>query len=296
MTKTPKSPVVTQEMIRLYDDYTHISLDRRGFMTELSRIAGGTAAAATLLPLLAANAAQAAIIAPDDPRVTTQTVTFPGATGEMRGYLAKPADATGPLPALIVLHENRGLNDHIRDVTRRAALEGYVALAPDMLSPAGGTPADEDQARALIGELDPETLGANLLATSAFLRATPEGTGAVGIMGFCWGGGMALRLATLDPALNAAVAYYGSQPPASDVPAIKAALMLHYAGLDDRINAGIPAFQTALDAAGTRYQIFTYEGVNHAFNNDTAAARYDPAAAALAWKRTFDFFQSELAG
>ena len=213
----------------------------------------------------------------------------------MRGYLVKPADATGPLPAVIVIHENRGLNDHTRDVARRAALEGFVALAPDFLSPAGGTPADEDQARELIGGLDQAMLTGNLVATAEFLRGHEDATGAVGVVGFCWGGGMALRLAVADPALNAAVAYYGSQPAAADVPAIKAKLMMHYAGLDDRINAGIPAFQAALDAAGTDYQIFVYDGVNHAFNNDTSEARYDKAAADLAWGRTIGLFKESLA-
>lgn len=297
MPRDPKSdakPEITQEMIRLYDDYTHLSLDRRGFMANLSRLAGGTAAAAAALPLIAANAAHATIIAEDDPAITAETVTWPGEGGEMQGYLVRPTAATGALPAVIIIHENRGLNEHTRDVARRAALEGFVALAPDFLSPAGGTPTDEDQARELISGLDREQLIGNLVATSAYLRQREDVTGPVGVMGFCWGGGAALNLAVADPDLGAAVAYYGSQPAAENVPAIKARLMMHYAGLDERINAGIPAFREALDASGTDYQMFTYDGVNHAFNNDTSDARYDQQAADLAWGRTFEFFTESL--
>ncbi len=296
MTDDQERPIITQEMIKAYDDYTHLSLDRRGFMSTLSQLAGGSAAAAAILPLIQANAAQAALVAADDPRLAVAEVSWPGEGGDVRGYLARPSQPGERFPALIVIHENRGLNDHIRDVTRRAALEGYVALAPDLLSPSGGTPADEDVARELIGALEPAVTIANLRAAATFLRDRPDSTGAVGAMGFCWGGGMVLRLAIADPDLRAAVSYYGGQPAAADVPAIKAHLLLHYAGLDDRINAGIPAFQKALDEAGVPYEIFTYDGVNHAFNNDTSAARYDKAAADLAWSRTFAFFKQTLDG
>ncbi|MFO1106111.1 MAG: dienelactone hydrolase family protein [Amaricoccus sp.] len=289
-------PTVTPEMIRLYDDYTHVSLDRRRFMASLSQLAGGSAAAAALVPLLAANAAAADQIAPDDPRLTAETVRWQGGDGPMQGYLVRPAGIADRLPGVLVLHENRGLNAHIRDVTRRVALEGFMALAPDLLAPAGGTPADEDAARAMIQAIQPEALTRNLRSSVAYLLARPDFTRGIGVVGFCWGGGAALQLAVAEPALTAAVSYYGMQPPASDVPRIKAQLLLQYAGLDERINAGIPAFQAALDAAGTRYQIFVYEGANHAFNNDTSAARYDPAAARLAWDRTIAFLHQALGG
>lgn len=288
------APAITQEMIRLYDDYTHLSLDRRKLMTSLSRIAGGSAAAAAILPLLQAQPAAAQMAPADDPRLSAEEIAWPGAAGEMQGYLARPAEGAESLPAIIVIHENRGLNDHTRDVARRAALEGFVALAPDFLSPAGGTPADEDQARTMIGELDQQALTQNLVATAEFLRGHEAASGAVGVVGFCWGGGMAARLAVSDPDLGAAVSFYGSQPQADEVPQIAAPLMLHYAGLDERINAGIPAFQQALDAAGVDYTIHIYEGVNHAFLNDTSEARYDAAAAELAWDRTIAFFRETL--
>jgi carboxymethylenebutenolidase len=216
------------------------------------------------------------------------------AAGEMKGYLAIPVGATNKLPAVIVVHENRGLNPHIRDVARRMALEGFVALAPDYLSPAGGTPTDEDQAREMIGALDPEKTIANATATRKFLAEHEKTTGKVGVTGFCWGGGLVNDLAVADPDLGAGVAYYGRQAKAEDVPAIKAPLMLHYAGLDERINAGIDAYKAALDANGKRYELHMYDGVNHAFNNDTAAARFNKAASDLAWSRTSGFLKTHL--
>jgi carboxymethylenebutenolidase len=288
-------PRITQEMVRLYDDYTHVHLDRRRFMDALAKAAGGTAAAASIAPLIAARPAWAQMVDERDARLTTEFVTFSGASGQMLGYLAYPLEVmAGELPAVIVVHENRGLNPHTEDIVRRLALEGFVALAPDFLSPEGGTPADEDLARELIGTLDLEDLTGNLVASAAFLRGRDEASENVGIVGFCWGGGMALRLAVADPELRAAVAFYGSQPDPADVPAIEARLLMHYAGLDDRINAGIPAFQEALDAAGTDYEMHMYEGVNHAFFNDTSEARYDEEAAALAWSRTVDFLREAL--
>jgi len=288
-------PHVTPEMIRLYDDYTHLSLDRRAFVAALSRIAGGGAAAAAVLPPLQADAARAAQIAENDARLIGEFVSWTGPSGPMMGYLARPVTAVEPLPGVVVIHENRGLNDHIRDVARRLALEGFVALAPDFLAPAGGTPADEDLARSMIGDLDPEVLRGNLVSSAEYLREAETTTGAVGAMGFCWGGGMASRLAVADPELRAAVSYYGSAPAAEDVPAIRARLLLHYAGLDERINAGIEPFRAALDAAGTGYEMHLYEGANHAFNNDTSEARYDAEAAALAWERTIAFLRDSLA-
>lgn len=288
-------PVITQAMIDAYDEYTHLTLDRRRFMEQLTRLAGSGAAAATIAPLLAANAAQAAIVAEDDPRVKGEDVTFPGGGGEMKGYLVKPAGQSGKLGTVIVVHENRGLNPHIRDVARRVALEGFVALAPDFLSPLGGTPVDEDKARDLFPKLDPGETAANALAAVAFLKAYQDGNGKVGAVGFCWGGGTVNMLAVNAPDLAAGVAYYGMQPKAEDVPRIKAALLLHYAGLDTRINAGIDAFKKELDAAHVEYTVHVYERANHAFNNDTSAARYDKQAADLAWGRTIAFLREKLA-
>ena len=291
----PTRPAVTQEMIRLYDEYTHLTLDRRGFLDKLTRLAGSSVAAAAIVPLLAADKAHAAIVAADDARITTKTVTFPGPDGvQLSGYLAAPKDAAGKLPSVLVIHENRGLNPHIEDVTRRLALDGFLALGIDLLSRDGGTPADEDAAREKIGKLDPAATIADAVAAVGYLKSLPDSNGKVGAVGFCWGGGVVNRLAVAAPDLAAGVAYYGMQPPAADAPKIKAKLMLHYAGLDERINAGIPAYEAALKAAGVDYQVFVYDGVNHAFNNDTSAARYDAAAAKLAWSRTIAFFKANL--
>ncbi|MFK0687350.1 dienelactone hydrolase family protein [Mesorhizobium sp. IMUNJ 23033] len=300
MTKSATSPeaarpAITQAMIDAYDQSTHLTLDRRRFMEQLTRLAGSGAAAAAIVPLLAANSAKAAIVAEDDPRVKGQDITYPGSGGEMKGYLVKPADQTGKLGTVIVVHENRGLNPHIRDVARRVALEGFVALAPDFLTPLGGTPGDEDKARDMFTKLDPAQTGANAVATVAFLKGDKDGNGKVGAVGFCWGGGTVNTLAVNSPDLSAGVAYYGMQPKAEDVPKIKAALLLHYAGLDERINAGIDAYKKALDAAHVEYTVYVYDGVNHAFNNDTSAARYDKKAADLAWGRTVAFLKEKLA-
>lgn len=286
---------ITQAMIDAYDDYTHLTLDRRGFMEKLTKLAGSSAAAVAIVPLLAANKAGAAMVEETDERLTSEDITYPGAGGEMKGYLVVPKDTAGPLPAVIVIHENRGLNAHIRDVARRMALEGFVALAPDFLSPLGGTPENEDQAREMFSRLDMAATVANGEATRAFLSADDRTNGKVGAIGFCWGGGLVNRLAIASPELGAAVAYYGSQPPADQVASIRAPLMLHYAGLDERINAGIDAYKAALDANGKTYELHVYEGVNHAFNNDTSAARYDKAAADLAWSRTVEFLKKNLA-
>ena len=286
---------ITQAMIDAYDEYTHLTLDRRRFMERLTALAGSGAAAAAIAPLLAANSASAEVIAADDKRLTAKDVVYGGSSGEMKGYLVRPAEAAAPLGGVIVIHENRGLNPHIRDVARRMALEGFIALAPDFLSPSGGTPANEDQARDMIGKLDPAVTAANAEASLQFLAKLDGATGNVGAIGFCWGGGLVNRFATQSPELKAGVAYYGAQPPAEDVPAIKAALMLHYAGLDERINAGIDAYRKALESGGKTFEIHVYEGVNHTFNNDTSAARYDKAAADLAWQRTVAFLKKNLA-
>ncbi len=289
-----EKPVVTQAMIDAYDEYTHLTLDRRGFMEKLTRLAGSAGAAAAIAPLLAANKASAAVVAADDGRLEAKDVTFAGSKGEMKGYLVRPKAATGKLGGVIVIHENRGLNPHIRDVARRMALEGFVALAPDFLSPLGGTPDDEDKARDMFANLDPALTAANAEASLAYLAKADGANGKVGAVGFCWGGGLVNRFATVSPELKAGVAYYGAQPPASDVPKIKAALLLHYAGLDDRINAGIDAYRKELQAGGKTFEIFVYDGVNHAFNNDTSAARYDRKAADLAWGRTVEFLKKYL--
>ena len=287
--------VITQAMIDAYDEYTHLTLDRRGFMEKLTRLAGSGAAAAVIAPLLAANAAQAAVVAEDDARVAGEDITYPGSSSEMKGYLARPAGVANKLPTVIVVHENRGLNPHIRDVARRLALEGFVALAPDFLSPLGGTPADEDKAREMFGQLPAGQAAADGVATVAFLGGHEAGNGKVGAVGFCWGGGTVNQIAVASPDLDAAVAYYGPQPKAEDVARIEAAVLLHYAGLDERINAGIDAYRAALEAAGKSFEIHIYDGVNHAFNNDTSSARYDKVAADLAWGRTVAFFKEELA-
>jgi carboxymethylenebutenolidase len=263
-------------------------------MRKLTALTGSAATAAAIAPLLAANSAQAEMIPEADPRVQAEDVTYPGAGGDMKGYLVRPADATGKLPAVIVIHENRGLNPHIKDVARRMALEGFVALAPDFLSPAGGTPADEDKAREMIGALDGKQTVDNAVATVAYLEGNDATTGKAGAIGFCWGGGMVNKLAVASPGLKAGVAYYGAQAPAEDVPKIKAALLLQYAGLDDRINAGIDAYKKALTDAGKDFTIHIYDGVNHAFNNDTSAARYDKTAADLAWGRTVEFLKAKV--
>lgn len=288
-------PVITQAMIDAYDEYTHLTLDRRRFMERLTALAGTAAAAAAIAPMLAADSAKAEVIAETDERIKGEDITYPGADGEMKGYLVRPADASGKLPAVIVIHENRGLNPHIRDVARRMALEGFVALAPDFLSPDGGTPADEDKAREMISAIDATETNENAVATVSFLKGHAESTGNVGAIGFCWGGGLVNRLAVNAPDLKAGVAYYGAQAKAEDVPKIKAALLLHYAGLDERINAGIEAYRKALTENGKDVTIHVYEGVNHAFNNDTSAARYNKEAADLAWQRTVEFLKTKLA-
>jgi carboxymethylenebutenolidase len=287
-------PEITREMIALYDDYTHVSLDRRRFMDSLAKVAGSMTAAATIAGMMGASAKAQGLTEDADERLETADVTYPGAKGEMKGYLVTPR-GPGPFPAVIVVHENRGLNAHTRDVARRMALEGFVALAPDYLSDLGGTPIDEEAARALFAELTPPDVNANGIATIAFLKTVPKSTGKVGAIGFCWGGSTVNNLAVASPDLLAAVPYYGGQPKPEDVPKIKARVMAHYGGLDERINAGIPAFEEALKAAGTDHQIFIYEGANHAFNNDTSSARYDKAAADLAWSRTIAFLKETLA-
>jgi carboxymethylenebutenolidase len=289
-------PLITQAMIDAYDEYTHLTLDRRGFMDRLTRLAGSGAAAAAIMPLLAANSASAAQVTADDKRIKGEDVTFKGGKGEIKGYLVRPAESSGKLGAVIVIHENRGLNEHIRDVVRRVALEGFIALAPDLLSSEGGTPANEDKAREMISGLDPAQPIADGVATVAYLKTIEGGNGKVGAIGFCWGGGQVNMLAVNAADLDAVVAYYGAQPKdEAAIAKIHAPLLLHYAGLDERINAGIEAYRKVLDADHKEYKVYVYDGVNHAFNNDTSAARYDKAAADLAWGRTIVFLKEKLA-
>jgi carboxymethylenebutenolidase len=281
-----------QKIIDLYDEYTHMPLTREAFLKKLVKLTGSMALAMTVLPSLE-GCYTAPKTAVDINDLFIERVTFPGVTGaadDMKAYVARPK-ADGRYPAVIVIHENRGLTPHIEDVTRRLAQAGYLAIAPDALSPFGGTPSNEDEARALISKLDPEQNLDNFINAVTYATERADSTRNVGAVGFCWGGAMANSLAVNVPALKAAVAYYGSQPEAKNVPRIKAAVQLHYAELDERINAGIPAYEEALKKAGVRYELYMYKGVNHAFHNDTSAARYDESAAKLSWERTLAFFE-----
>jgi carboxymethylenebutenolidase len=281
-----------QKIINLYDEYTHSQVSRKDFMRKLAVLAGSTALAMTILPMLENNYAAAADFNSDD--IEVENIAYAGVDGEMKAVLAKPKGKKN-LGCVLVIHENRGLNPHIIDVTKRVAAEGFLALGVDALSPLGGTPADEDKGRELIGKLDPEKNLQNYLKGLDYLRNRKDGNGKVGCVGFCWGGAMANKLAVNDPKLQAAVAYYGAQANVADVPKIKASLMLHYGGLDERINAGIPAYEQALKDNKIDYKIYIYDGVNHAFNNNTSPTRYNEAAAKLAWSRTIDLFKQKLA-
>jgi carboxymethylenebutenolidase len=280
-----------QKIINLYDKYTHSQLSRKEFMKKLAIITGSTALALTTLPLLENNYVAAAAFPEDD--LIIENITYPGVDGEMKGVLAKPKGKKS-LGCVVIIHENRGLNPHTINVTKRVAAEGFIALGIDALSPLGGTPTDEDKGRELIGKLDMDKNLQNYLKGLDYLRARQDGNGKVGCVGFCWGGAMANKLAVNDPKLLAAVAYYGSQPNAEDVSKIKSNVMLHYGGLDERINAGIPAYEQALKANNIKYELYIYDGVNHAFNNDTSPTRYNEAAAKLAWTRTIGLFKKTL--
>jgi carboxymethylenebutenolidase len=282
-----------QRIIQLYDSFTHGHLSRRDFLDRLRSLAGSGAAAAALLPLLKNNYAQAAVVPENDARLAAERIAYDSSKGKISGYLVRPV-AKGKRPAVVVIHENRGLNPHIEDVARRLALEGFLVLAPDLLSVSGGTPPDEDKARELHGKTDPQDIAVAAVAAVPFLRTHAESDGNVGAVGFCFGGGVANQIAAANPDLKAVVVYYGSQIPAAQVPAINAPLLLHYAGLDERVNAGIPAYEAALKANGKRYTIYMYPGVNHAFNNETGGARYNKEAADLAWARTLAFFREQL--
>ncbi len=279
-----------QKIITLFDRFTHGGMNRRDFFERLAGLAGGTAAATALLAVLENNYARAALVPEDDPSIRAEmTEIAPG----IRGYLVRPA-AEGTYPAVLVIHENRGLNPHIKDVTRRMAKEGFIAFGGDYLTAKGGTPDDADKARDMIGELKAEEPVAFSQAAVAALAKLPGSNGKVGAIGFCWGGGQVNALAVADASLAAGVAYYGRQAAAADVPKIKAPLMLHYAGLDERINAGIAEYEAALKDNGKVFELHMYDGANHAFNNDTNEARYDKAAADLAWSRTVAFLKKNL--
>jgi carboxymethylenebutenolidase len=282
-----------RRIIELYDEYAHAPLPRRVFLDRLATLAGGAAAAALLLPLLEIDRAAAAIVAPDDARIVAARVTYPGKSAEVAGYLARPA-ALDHAGGVIVIHENRGLNAHIEDVARRLALAGYLALAPDLLSALGGTPSDEDKARDLVGKLDPDVATGDAVAGVDWLHRHENGNGKAGAVGFCWGGGVVGQVAVNDPTLDAAVVYYGRPPAADDVAKITAPLLLNYAGLDQRLDALLPAYRAALDKAGVTYTLYVYDGADHAFNNDTSPQRYNEAAAKLAWDRTLAFLAQNL--
>ncbi|MEW6668737.1 MAG: dienelactone hydrolase family protein [Thermodesulfobacteriota bacterium] len=267
-------------------------MDRREFLKRLAVIAGGAAAANALLLQLERKSAMAEIIPKDDARLSAEYVKYAGETGEVRAYFARPK-GNAKLPGVLVIHENRGLNAHMEDVTRRVAVEGFLALAPDALSPVGGTPPDQEKAISLIGQLDKEKNLKNYLAGVKYLKTHSLSTGKVGVVGFCWGGAMANQMAVHSPDVAAAVPYYGAAPAVEDVPKIKASLLLHYAGIDERINAGIPVYEAALKKAGVSYKIYMYEGARHAFNNDTDAARYNKEVAQLAWQRTIAFLKEK---
>lgn len=280
-----------QRIINLFDEYTHKPLNREVFLKRLAGLTGSATAALAVLPLLESNYAKAGTINELD--ILTEEITYPGSTSEMKGYLTKPK-TTKKLGSIIVIHENRGLNPHTKDIARRLAKAGFIALAVDALSPFGGTPENEDEARALFAKINTEENLQNFLKGFDYLTSRKDSNGKTGCIGFCWGGALANQLAVHSPKLKAAIAYYGRQPEAADVPSIKAAVQLHYGGLDERINAGIPAYEAALKAAGTKYELFVYEGAQHAFLNDTSPARYNEPAAKLAWERTVNLFKKTL--
>ena len=283
------------EVLKLFDGYVHGWISRREFLDGAGKFAVGGFTAAAMLESLRPNYAFAQQVAKDDKRIVTEYVTYPSpqGSGTMRGYLARPAGATGKLPGVVVIHENRGLNPYIEDVARRLATDGFIAFAPDALTPLGGYPGNEEKAAQLFAQLDPAKRTEDLVAAADYLKSRPDATGRIGVVGFCFGGAMSNTFAVRMPDLAAAVPFYGGQPSAADTAKIKAPLLIHYAGLDERINAGWPAYEAALKANGVRYEMFMYAGVNHGFHNDTTP-RYDEAAAKLAWSRTVAFLKANL--
>lgn len=280
-----------QRIITLYDEYTHKPLTRNEFLRRLILLTGSTAAAMAILPMIEVNQAHAAVTSDED--LFIERIKYTGVNGEMQAYVARPKEEK-QYSTVIVIHENRGLNAHIEDVTRRAATAGYLAIAPNALAPLGGTPANEDEARTKFQELKAEDNLQNFIKVFDYIATRKDSNGKYGCVGFCWGGAMANNLAVNVASLKAAVAFYGRQPDAADVPKIKAAVQLHYAALDERVNAGITAYEEALKKANITYELYKYEGANHAFHNDTAPTRYNAEAAKLAWQRTLDFFAKHL--
>lgn len=284
-----------QELLILFDAYVHGTLDRRGFLERAQKFATAGMTATALLAALSPNFAAGQQIAKDDKRIKTETVSYPSSagTGTVKGYLAKPANATGKLPTVLVIHENRGLNPHIEDITRRLALDNFLAFAPDALTPLGGYPGDEDKARELFAKLDQRKCTEDFVAAVTYLKGRDDCSGKLGVVGFCYGGGMTHTLTTRLPELNAAVPFYGNQPPVEDAAKVKTPLLIHFAAVDERINASWPAYEAALKAAGVNYTAYQYPGTQHGFNNDTTP-RYDATAAKLAWERTLAFFNRQL--
>ena len=283
------------EVMKLFDRFVHGDINRRSFVEQAARYTAGVAGAELVLQQLVPNFAAAQQVQPTDKRIVASFVEYPSPQGygKLRGYLVKPANASGKLPVVLVVHENRGLNPHIEDIARRLALDNFIAFAPDALFPLGGYPGDEDKARDLFGKLDQAKTRADFLAAAAIAKAFPDGNGKLGVVGFCYGGGMANYLSTQLPDLAASVPFYGGQPPAEDVARIKSPLQLHYAGTDERINAGWPKYEEALKAAKVPYEAHVYPGTQHGFNNDTTP-RYDAAATKQAWQRTVGFFNQHL--
>lgn len=284
-----------QKLLNLFDRYVHGLINRREFLEGASKFAVGGLSAAAILESLNPKYVQAQQIPEDDPQLKTETIEYPSpqGSGTIRAYLARPANSSGNLPGVVVIHENRGLNPHIKDVARRTGLAGFLALAPDALTPLGGYPGNDDEGRTLQRQLDRGKMTEDFVAAALHLKSHPECSGRIGVVGFCFGGGMANTLAVRLPDLAAAVPFYGGQPAAEDVPKIKAPLLLHYAGLDARVNKGWPDYEAALKANGVTYTAHIYGGANHGFHNDTTP-RYDQAAATLAWQRTIDFFNQRL--
>lgn len=278
---------MNQQIINLYDEYTHKPLSRQEFLRRLSMLAGSTAAAMALLPMLEVNYAHAAVTSQDD--LFTERVTYPGVNGDMQAYVARPKEEK-PYATVVVIHENRGLNAHIEDVARRAAKAGYLAIAPNALSSLGGTPENADEARSKFQQLKPEDNLQNFIKVFEYLPTRKDCNGKTGCVGFCWGGAMSNNLAVNVPSLKAAVAFYGRQPAADEVSKIKAAVQLHYGALDEGVNKGIATYEEALKTNKITYELYMYEGAQHAFHNDTAPTRYNEAAARQAWQRTIEFF------
>ena len=293
--KRMKASDFPQEVLNVFDHYVHGEISRREFLDRAAKFAIGGMSAAAMLDALRPNYAWAQQVKKEDPRISAAYLTYasPQGSGTMRGYFVHPANASGKLPGIVVIHENRGLNPYIEDVARRLSVAGYLAFAPDALTPLGGYPGDDEKAAALFAKLDPAKRTFDLMAAVPFLKSRPECNGRVGAVGFCFGGGIVNQMAVRFPDLGAAVPFYGVQPSAADTAKIKAPLLIHYAGLDERIDAGWPAWKEALDRNHVRYQEYTYPNVNHGFHNDTTP-RYDEQAAKLAWSRTLAFFDEHL--